>query len=617
MLVRGTLDPENRSLYGENLRAPPGYVFDAAVATTFSLDFTTALSIPVSLALFAAENRDQILANPFALLEGAERIAGRVVIFSDACHLQAQSHASSRLCSLLEKIIVEVKAPGGGAFHPKMWVLRFKPEQENDLIKLRLLVLSRNLTQDRSWDISLSLDADVSKRPHSINRPIVELFEQLPKLATREVSQDAVDLTRSLAQDVRLAEWEIPASFEAVSFAVNGLGGKQWKPTPCSKLGVISPFCDEASLNFLAELPSDEKPAFIGRSDELAAIPNATLNRFERVSVLDDVATTEDGEEIAADTLQGLHAKLFVSESGWDTTIVVGSGNATQPALQTGKNVEIFAALTGKRSQVGTVNRILGPEGFGRLTREYAAGEIQTVDPAVRIAERQIAEAKKALCNGSLRLICRRPDHVADAAAVWQMQLVASEPLSLAGIGSLSLWPITRGEAHQRDALSSLRGMHAIDFGEMPLADLTRFVACRLSDVDEKASALFSIGLTIDGLPAERNAAILRWIIDSPSAFFRYIRLLLSELGDPLGAAFAAQNGTGPSAWGSSSDDAPILEEMVLAFCRGGDQLRAIESLMSKLELSSGEMPDPVPAEFRDVWQAFREAIDSGVPHDS
>lgn len=48
MLNRPTLDPETRVLYGDSLQPPPGYVFDAAVATTFSLDFETALAAPVS-----------------------------------------------------------------------------------------------------------------------------------------------------------------------------------------------------------------------------------------------------------------------------------------------------------------------------------------------------------------------------------------------------------------------------------------------------------------------------------------------------------------------------------------------------------------------------------------
>jgi hypothetical protein len=170
MLNRRSLDPEERTLYGANLQPPAGYVFDAAIATTFSLDFETALAVPVSLALFAAENRDDILTHPLALLEGAERIAGRLLVFTDAGHIQAHTRPHSRLCSLLERIIVEVAAPNSGAFHPKMWALRFKPMRADEPVRLRFLVLSRNLTRDRSWDIALTLDGVVAKRPQALNR---------------------------------------------------------------------------------------------------------------------------------------------------------------------------------------------------------------------------------------------------------------------------------------------------------------------------------------------------------------------------------------------------------------------------------------------------------------
>src|SRR4051812_29624160 len=79
MPAKTSLDPDHRTLYGASLQPPEGYAFDAAVATTFSLDFETALAVPVSLALFAAESREELLDHPLALFEGAERMAGRVL----------------------------------------------------------------------------------------------------------------------------------------------------------------------------------------------------------------------------------------------------------------------------------------------------------------------------------------------------------------------------------------------------------------------------------------------------------------------------------------------------------------------------------------------------------
>ncbi|WP_330450043.1 hypothetical protein FLP41_07135 [Paracoccus marcusii] len=67
------------------------------------------------------------------------------------------------------------------------------------------------------------------------------------------------------------------------------------------------------------------KPFFIGRSDELAQVSDVTLDAFARVAVLDEMAATEDGEEEDATALQGLHAKAFIAERGWDTAITIGS----------------------------------------------------------------------------------------------------------------------------------------------------------------------------------------------------------------------------------------------------------------------------------------------------
>lgn len=611
MLNSRSLDPEQRTLYGANLQPPAGYVFDAAVATTFSLDFETAFAAPVSLALFAAENRDDITSHPLALLEGAERIAGRLLVFTDAGHIQAQTRPHSRLCSLLERIIVEVAAPRDGAFHPKMWALRFTPAHPEEPTRLRLLVLSRNLTRDRSWDIALTLDGVVGKRPQALNRPLVDFIRQLPELSTTGPPDGAHTLVNEIAEDVRRTKWNLPEPFQSVAFAVNGLGGEQWRPEPCGRLGVMSPFCDDQTLSVLADLASFEKPVLIGRSDELGLISGATIDRFRRVAVLDEMAAAEDGEEADATALQGLHAKAFIAERGWDTAITVSSGNATRPALLTGRNVELFATLTGKRSRVGSVDEIFGDKGFGRLTRPFVRDELAETDAAQRSAEKRLKEARHDICRTGLKLRCAFADMADDGTPLWRVWLIPPAPLPLSGISILRVWPITRGEGHARDALKSLRQGQQVDLWAMPLVDLTRFLACQLTDEEGDLTILFSTGLILEGLPAERHAAILRWVIDSKDVFFRYLRLLLSEMGDPFAAALAAQEGSDHGAWRTGSDDAPILEEMVRAFCRGGDQLRAIERLISRLETIETGETDPIPAEFRALWSTFKIALEA------
>ncbi len=617
MVNRSSLDPEARVLYGESLAAPSGYVFDAAVATTYSLDFETALAAPVSLALFAAENRDEILGQPLALLEGAERIADRLAVYCDAGHIQAQTQPQSRLCSLLEKMIIEVAAPQGGAFHPKIWVLRFKPQSGRGANKMRLLVLSRNLTRDRSWDISLCLDGDITRRVAPINKPVVDLLKRLPQLTVHPVSKEARALTLDVASDLNRVVWILPEPFDTVTLAVSGIGSETWSPLACARMGVISPFCDDKTLVRLARL-SREKPVLVGRSDELAACSAETLALFERVCVLDDMAASEDGEEAEPESLQGLHAKAFIQEVGWDTVLTVGSGNATQAALanrQVVNNVEVFATLTGKASKVGSVENILGAQGFGRLLCPFVAYVVSADATAVKAAERRLEDARRAICKAGLALRCVRAPAVEKEDAGWRVWLTASRPLVLASVANAFVWSITRGEGHRCDVLAALGAGNDMDLGVMPLADLTRFIAFQLSDAASDARLLFSVGLPMEGVPAERHSAIFRSIIVNRDAFFRYLRLLLSELGDPFAAALAAQAVAGEGAWArGGGDDVPLLEDLVRALCAGDGRLTAVERLITRLAAEDGAT-DPVPADFRALWEAFRAAMPVEASH--
>jgi hypothetical protein len=611
MANRASLDPEARVLYGESLAAPAGYVFDAAVATTYSLDFETALAAPVSLALFAAENRDEILGQPLALLEGAERIADRLAVYCDAGHIQAQTQPQSRLCSLLEKMIIEVAAPQGGAFHAKIWVLRFKPQSGTGAGKMRLLILSRNLTRDRSWDISLCLDGDITRRVAPGNKPIVDLLKRLPRITVQPVSEEVRALTLDIASDLNRAAWVLPEHFDSLSLAVNGIGSEIWSPPACARMGVISPFCDDTTLTQLARL-SREKPVLVGRSDELASCSADTLALFERVSVLDDMAASEDGEEAEPESLQGLHAKAFIQEIGWDTVLTVGSGNATQAALTNRRvvnNVEVFATLTGKSSKVGSVENILGAQGFGRLLCPFVAGDVSADAAAAKAAERRLEDVRRLICKAGLALRCERALAEGEDAAGWRVWLICARPLVFASLASAFVWPITRGEGHRRDVLAALAGGEDVDLGVMPLADLTRFIAFQLADAGSDARLLFSVGLPMEGVPAERHSAIFRSIITNRDAFFRYLRLLLSELGDPFAAALAAQSAGSEGAWGrGGGDDVPLLEGMVRALCAGDGRLTAVERLISRLA-AEDSATDPVPAEFRALWEAFRSAM--------
>ena len=610
-MARSTLDPETRLLYGESLQPPHGHVFDGGVATTFSMDFETALAVPVSLALFSAESREKVLSHPIALLEGAERIAGRLAVYVEAGQIHANPGQGSRLCSLLERVVVEVQAPGKGSFHPKLWALRFKPKDEDSPTVMRLLILSRNLTRDRSWDAIVRLDGERGRKPIADNNPLRDLLAKLPDMAVHGADEERRELATSIAEDLRHTRWDLPDNCDQVTFDVNGVGPRFWKPDRSRRMAVVSPFCDDAALSYLTNF-ADETPLLISRPDQLACVPGGTLSKFDRVAVLDELAEAEDGEEPHAGEQQGLHAKLFIQEQGWRTRLTLGSGNATSAALlASGKltaNVEVFATLHGMRSRLGGIDDILGETGFGRLTRPFEPGEVAQPDPTEVSALRALLDARRTLARGTLRLRFEAVEN--DSHVHWHMWLIPPEAgLSLERLGRIRVWPITLGEGHHRDALDAIRAGSPLSLGDMALVNVTRFLALEITEAETGRKELFSTGLPADDMPAERDGAILNWVIDSRETFLRYLRLLLAELDDPFGAALAAQDGAGGGSWQSGADDQPLLEDLVRAHCAGDSRLQAVERLVRRLEASGATGSKPVPDEFMTMWQVFRAVL--------
>ena len=614
MQVNTPLDPENRALYAEILRPPLGFDVHFALATTYTLDFETALVVPATLAFHAAENRQETLDSPLALLEGLERLSARIAIFCEAGRIKAIPEGVNRLTALLEDIVTEVKAPRGGAFHPKLWLLRFTSIGGVGATCLRLALLSRNLTTDASWDLSLSLDGMVGKTTRDQNAPLVDLVRALPDLASGRPTPDHVTKKiKSLAKDLARAVWEHPEHIHRIGFAVNGLSDQVWRPKIGRSLGIISPFVTKKALSTLCRNVDPASACLLSRSEELALLAPKTLSRFGKTLVLDEMAETEDGEESDLTSsgpvpARGLHAKAFITERNSNTEITMGSGNATGSALINGKNVEVFATLVGKTGHLGTVEEQLSQERLGRFLREYVPRKL-TESPQEKDAELRLEMVRRALSDAKLRLRCEENDESRVA-----LFLSAKKAVKVPDGINLRLWPIVAGIKHGVD-------VKCLDKSEQPLArqplrDVTHWIGVRLQDTATKLEHHFALGTKLIDLPDARNAEILRSMIENRGAFMRYIRLLLWDVNEAAKELFGAGQGGNPSGVFGTTGDAPILEDMVRALAGDGRQLREIERLIQRLSDSDTGRSEVIPEEFLKLWETFRTAMSEGRNHD-
>ena len=176
------LNPNNDRLdYGQILAPPAGYYLDFAVGTTYSLDLDALVGASLAMGL-SEETDSELMNNPVCLLEALRSTGDKVALFSEGGQIHMPSKVTS-LYILLEKMVFSVKtAKHRGltaypSFHPKFWLLRFK-NSAGDLL-YRVVVLSRNLTFDRSWDITYYMDGKPSHKQNEKNQPVSDFLQYL------------------------------------------------------------------------------------------------------------------------------------------------------------------------------------------------------------------------------------------------------------------------------------------------------------------------------------------------------------------------------------------------------------------------------------------------------
>ena len=197
---------EDRLNYGQLLMPPVGYTLVSAVGTTYSLDLETLMSVCIALGI--QESTDSSLTkNPFAILKSLQGLSEKLLIFCDAGQIAQMPPDKSPLMLMLDKMIVPVKlkaikGKGIPSFHPKSWTLQYEDADGNQ--HFRFIVLSRNLTFDRSWDVAVSLDGKLTGGRHKSSYPIVDFLEFLKYNTLEGVSMKTEKrrILNALIQDI-------------------------------------------------------------------------------------------------------------------------------------------------------------------------------------------------------------------------------------------------------------------------------------------------------------------------------------------------------------------------------------------------------------------------------
>jgi hypothetical protein len=597
------LEPNNRFLLTQAFRAPAGYQLHSGIATTYSLDLTTLLGATLHLSMFGDEGTGEEFRNGIALLEALRRTSARLTVYCQTGQI-AVPRMAHVLYGLLEPMVAPVIAPLGGVFHTKLIILRFEPVMPGLSVVFRTLVMSRNLTYDRSWDVALAIEGSPTGRNRRDNEGLRDLVAALPGLAAVSVHPDRRQQAESIAEEVHTVEWTLPDGFEALWFESLGLRPRRWRFPQSQRLAVISPFVSEEGLRALSD-STNEAVALISRPEELDKLSGSTRQLFQQNLVLREALESESGEDApaGASVLRGLHAKVYIANNGWDTSIFLGSANATKAAIVDCINVELLAGLTGKKSKVKGIDELLSSQGLGNALELYSPGDQPVEDAEVVAARERLEEARRLLSKSALRISCQGEKDD------WQLTLLPAGPIPLRGISSIRAWPISLRPEHSVDAVALGRGC-PVALPTCSLAAITGFVAFELASEPAAERCCFVLNLPVDGLPEERRAAVVRTIVANREGFLKYLLFLLADFQEDglPNELMLAVSGEEASRGYRLQDALPLLEEMTRALSRDPARLRSIKTLIDDLN-RTGDGDSLVPTEFMDLWRVYEAVL--------
>lgn len=525
--------------------------------------------------------------NPIGMLNALQKVSDKIVLFCEAGQIKVPTKPTA-LSILLEKMVVEVALPKDRqlgrypSFHPKTWVLAYVNADGDK--KYRFVVMSRNLTFDRSWDISFAMDSSKNVRQKKKTQPICDFLDYLV-MNVHNTSNNAGkkrNLIRGLCADIKDVSFSLDSKIFGEDFEVLPLGiGKnayrmQEDILFCKERGnanstfnelvVMSPFLSEsviADFNLTDRALSDCKRTLVTRRSELGKLKASDVDNFTIYALKDEII---DGEEEISDELadkkkQDIHAKIYLRRKYSDVDLYLGSMNASYSAIN--KNVEMMLWL-------GTKNMYLNGDKFledifcGPVGDAKNPFEQVTVADAVLETEsdnRNLLEQKiKDLCRVKRQAVISEDN---ENAGKYKIEVEFS------GIESDSEVTVSPFNSKQEQTLSE-----HIEFSELEILQLSEFYEITARSGDDTIRRIIMIPTS--GFPDDRESAAVNSVVKDRASFVEYIAFVL---GDDYVASMLEGKQMGESGFFANSSDAmpALYEKMLKTSVEGPERIKDIE----------------------------------------
>jgi hypothetical protein len=601
------LNPDNRTLYLDALKAPAGYELDYAAAASYSLNLTTLIMLPLALSKYRYEFDQKEKIDKIQLLEALENNYDKMDVFCQKGQIAVPKNVNI-LYSFLEDTVVETQIEAGiKSFHPKIWILRFTDENEN--YKYRLIVSSRNITFDKSWDTILVLEGEKSGRTDE-NRKLQNFLNYLADSAAEKIDQNRIDKLKELAAELSEVHFETPAGFDDfIDFRAPGaLGADSWPfKMDYNRALIISPFLSSVILNRF----QGSSNILISRKTEIDKVYSQIKNKFSQIFLIDDLLeqdlnSDDDSLDLELSLRSGLHAKIYLLEDQENNQLYLytGSANATKAAFN--GNLEFMVGLRKTNPQITLKDLIEAPAEseikFSSILSPYIP-DTNSEDPEEN-SESELRKFKREFLN--LNFYLEVEEKKLKGENLFDLKLKCrereAEILSKDDL-EISCWPVTLKKDKNSRSLSELL-KNQIIFSALTIDSLTSFMAFEIK-ISSQESISFVLNLEFAAEPQKRKERILTAIISDQNKFIKFLYLLLQDKDQFF---LTDQSSLFKSKAGSSSQNnylgLPLMEDLLQSLTDNVGVIDRIERIVREIEASDQKR---IPEEFYDIWEAVVE----------
>ena len=586
------LNPKNDRLdYGSILSPPLNYQLDFAIGTTYSLDLDALVGASISLGL-STENDSDLNENPIFLLEALRSTGDKVALFCESGQIKFPNNTTP-LYILLEDMVFEVTNNNTmihskyASFHPKMWLLRYVNHKDDVLY--RFVVLSRNLTFDRSWDLSFSMDGTITNSKTKKNNPLIKFIKYLSDYSN-DVKADKII---EIAREMESVQFKLDSNeFESFDFIVNGIDdanpiqdNQLFKSNSLEKLLIMSPFLSKTIIKDFNERKNpDSKAILITRLNSLGQLKDENLDNFEFYALKDEVVGGESQLSEDSYQRQDIHAKMYVVEKRTYTDLYLGSLNASYNALN--GNIEFMILLSAKKRRFN-INKLLKSMFNDEKDNPF---QLVNMDDIKKGADEEGAD---------LNLVVKDIVRLNATACVVSNEDKYDIEVNFTRDCSRYDIEISPLLSNKKEKFGS-----RIIFKDLTKSQLSEFFVITVNKDEDTIKRVIKI--PIDNLPEDRQKEVVSSVVEDKTAFIRYVAFLL---GDEY--ALSSIEDVGGDNGGKTNNFTKQLpelyEKMLKSALYSPEKFVELEFLIKTLSEDG-----VVPEGFEELYDLFKEVISDG-----